>query len=159
MSPFRDAPTVEFGPLDVEFERAASRAMVALPRGGRVVSCRGPRVEAHVAGALGALGLSAVALAALIAYGAHFRIATLADLALCLALLVMGGLSLAVIFRAVDCTTDYATDYATVRSSARRTRAEAAVGGDARRGLCRIVRLAGGAERRPTEIHHRRSRG
>lgn len=145
MSPFRDAPTVELGPLDVELERAASRAMVALPRGGRVVSSRGPRIEAHVAGALGSLGLCAVAVTALIAYGAHFRLASLADLALCLALLGMGGLSLAVIFRATD------------RSSAQRTRSGAAVGGDARRVLRRIVRLAGGAERRPTEIHHRRA--
>lgn len=144
MSPFRQAPQVELGPLDVGLGKVASRAMVGLPRGGRVVSAR-PRVASHVSGAIGSTGLVFVAGAMFVACTSRWVPTSPEELLLCLLGLVSGGLSLAAVFRATD------------RASAPRlTRSGEEIGRGARLILRRMARLATQAERSPDAFGPRR---
>jgi hypothetical protein len=102
MSPFREAPRVELGPLQVGLELAANRAATRLPSGGRLVAARSDRGTAHNTGALGSAGLLLVCVTALIAWGTGWQPASIADLAASAPVVVFGGLSLAAVFRAKD---------------------------------------------------------
>jgi hypothetical protein len=144
MSPFRDAPQVELGPLDVGLGKLATKAMRALPRGGRVVSLERSPIGVHIAGTLGSVGLFVVATTAFVAVTSNWRPVSPSDFALCLAGVVAGGLSLATIFRAMD------------RAVGQLTRPGEIIGRGARRILRRIARLAAHAERAPDEFRARR---
>src|SRR6185312_2516101 len=100
MSPFRDAPPVELGPLDVGLAAAASRAIAALPTGGRLIVPRRPRFAAHRAGALGSTGLFGVLMWTVAAWSSRWSPRTLADVGLCIAAVIVGGGSLAAVLHA-----------------------------------------------------------
>jgi hypothetical protein len=114
MSPFRDTPSVELGPLDVGLGPAATRAMVALPRGGRLVSLRIAPVAAHIAGTLGSVGLFGVVTFAFLVRSVGWSPESLSDVALCVAVVAAGGLSLAAIFRTMDRTARQLTQPAVI---------------------------------------------
>jgi hypothetical protein len=137
MSPFRDAPQVELGPLDVGLGAAATRAMIALPRGGRVIARSRAPIAAHTAGALGSVGLLGVSTAAFVAWTSRWHPSSLSDLGLCIAGVIAGGLSLATIFRATD------------RTDQQLTRSGEIIGRGARRILRRMARLAERTEQTP----------
>src|SRR4051812_12739406 len=104
MSPFRDAPPVELGPLDVGLSAAARRAVAALPRGGRLIVPRRPRLAAHLAGALGSTGLFGVLMWTTVAWSSRWSPRTAADVGLCVVAVIVGGGSLAAILHALDQT-------------------------------------------------------
>ncbi len=95
---------VELGPLTVGLEEAALRAIVRLPRGGRLLSSRSAGLEAHVTGALGSAGMLAVTAAAAVAWATGWQPSATFDGALCAAAVAGGGVSLAAVLRAVDRT-------------------------------------------------------
>jgi hypothetical protein len=156
VSPFREPPAIELGPLDVGLERAAQRAMLGmLPSGGRLIA---PEVYAravygidashggrsHAAGALGSLGL-------LLAFAFTFVAATggwdprgPGGIAITLALVIAGGLSLATVLRALDAPRERLTLRGDV------------VGRSARTALRRTLRLARHARRSPERFGPRR---
>jgi len=102
MSPFREAPEVELGPLEVGLEVAVTRATARLPSGGRLVA--GPPVPsaARRSGALGSAGLLLVGATALVAWSTGWQPGSIAELAASVPVVVFGGLSLAAVFSAVD---------------------------------------------------------
>jgi len=110
MSPFREAPQIELGPLDVGLEIAVKRASARLPRGGRLVMApprdlgpddrRGP----HPAGALGSAGLVIVCGIALVAWVMGWQPASVTDVAEAVPVVVFAGVSLAAVLRAADRT-------------------------------------------------------
>ena len=141
MSPFREPPAVELGPLAVGLRRAARRALSGvLPSGGRVRS-PAPRRASHVIGALGSLGLLLVAAWALMARAAGWMPVGLLGTAATVALVIAGGLSLALVLRALDAPRE---ERPTVRGEL--------VAQAARRALCRAARLAEIAERAPARF-------
>jgi hypothetical protein len=144
MHPFREPPDVELGPLQVGLGRAARRAMMGvIPSGGRLMTPR-PRAAPHTAGALGSLGLFLVAACALAARAAGWTPRTTSGTAIVVGLVIAGGLSLAVVLRAVDAPRERLTLRGDV------------VGRAARRALRRALRLAGHAERSPERFGARR---
>jgi hypothetical protein len=155
MSPFREPPGVELGPLAVGLRRAARRALFGvLPSGGRVLapSPRGAALRcgwsaagaAHMTGALGSLGVVLVAGCALIARAGGWSPRTPSGSAAVLALVIAGGLSLAAVLRALDAPRESLT----LRGDR--------VGRAARRALRRVARLAAHAERAPERFVARR---
>jgi hypothetical protein len=147
MSPFRDAPQVELGPLDVGLSAAASRAVAALPTGGRLIVLRRPRFAAHLAGALGSTGLFGVLLCAVAAWASRWSPRTVSDLGLCIAAVVVGGGSLAAVLHALD------------QNARPLTRSGEAVRHSALRVLDRLVVLADRAERSPSGLTDRHAAG
>src|ERR1700679_3922725 len=79
MSPFRHVLEVELGPLTVGLEEAACRAIVRLPRGGRVLSSRSGGLAAHVTGAIGSAGVLAVSAAAAMAWATGWHPSAMID--------------------------------------------------------------------------------
>ncbi|WP_437654214.1 hypothetical protein [Sorangium sp. So ce1182] len=156
MSPFREPPGVELGPLEVGLGRAARRAMVGLiPSGGRLIapdsyarSIQGEgapwRGRSHAAGALGSLGLSLVAACAFVAATGGWELRGARGTAVTVALVIAGGLSLATVLRALDTPRE------------RLTLRGAVVGRAARRALRRALRLARHAARAPEQFGPRR---
>ncbi|WP_437577936.1 hypothetical protein [Sorangium sp. So ce887] len=156
MSPFREPPGVELGPLEVGLGRAARRAMVGLiPSGGRLIAPDGYarllqgergswRDRSHVAGALGSLGLLLVAACAFVAATGGWKLHGVGATAATVALVIAGGLSLAAVLRALDAPRERLT----VRG--------AVVGTAARRALRRALRLARHAARAPERFGPRR---
>ena len=102
MCPFRDAPPVELGSIDVGLEDAVARAIDALPRGGRLIVPRVPRFASHLAGALGSTGLFGVFVATSTAWASRWSPRTISEIALCLAGVILGGSSLALVMHALD---------------------------------------------------------
>jgi hypothetical protein len=98
MSPFRQVD-VELGPPTVGLEDAALRAIVRLPRGGRLLSARSG-MAAHVTGALGSAGVLAVSAAAAVSWATGWQ----PSATFCAAAVVSGGISLAAVLRAFDRT-------------------------------------------------------
>ena len=129
MSPFRDAPDIELGPLDVGLDAAATRAMARVPRGGRVIARRAEGGPPHIVGAIGSAGVLSVVALALGAWSASFRPSSLLDLALCAGAVLVGGLSLAMVWSALD-----------HRGRARSRRGDV-VGAEAREVLRRLTHL------------------
>lgn len=156
VSPFREPPGVELGPLDVGLGRAARRAMVGLiPSGGRLIAPDGYsrliqgergswRGRSHAAGALGSLGLLLVAACAFVAATGGWELRGVGATAATVALVIAGGLSLAAVLRALDAPRERLT----VRG--------AVVGTAARRALRRALRLAHHAARAPERFGPRR---
>lgn len=140
MSPFRDAPPVELGPLDVGLSAAAARAVAALPKGGRLIVPRRPRFAAHLAGTLGSTGLVGFAMWAAVARSSHWSPHTISDLGLGALAIILGGVSLAAVMLGLDRTTLPLT------SSGEEVRR------DARGVLDRFIDLAERAERTPHEL-------
>lgn len=138
MSPFRDAPPIELGPLSVGLEATAARAIARLPRGGRVVAARARGLASHTAGALGSAGLLAFTAGALVVWATRWHPVTAADLVACAAAIAGGGLSLAAVMRAAD------------RAPGPLTRPGDQVGQRARRILRRMARLAEQMASRPS---------
>jgi hypothetical protein len=101
-SPFREAPHLELGPLDVGLGAAARRAVIRLPRGGRVVVVRAASADAARGGALGSAGLLFTGVTAFIAILEGFRPASADHLVAAVPLVVLAGVSLAAILRALD---------------------------------------------------------
>ena len=133
MSPFRDAPEVELGPLDVGLPEAAARAIACLPRGGRVIAARAKtarRGSLHVVGAFGTAGLLAFVIASAAAWATGWRPASALDLAVVAAAIVLGGASLAAVLAALD------------RGSVPISRRGDVVGAEAQAILRRMTRLA-----------------
>ncbi|MCC6554397.1 MAG: hypothetical protein IT372_15575 [Polyangiaceae bacterium] len=144
MSPFREPPEVELGPLEVGLQRAARRAMMGtIPSGGRLVALR-PRAATHAAGALGSMGLFLVLALGLAASAVGWSPLSAAGTASVVALVIAGGLALAVVLRALDGPRD------------RRTFRGDVVGRAARRALRRTLRLAAHAVRSPERFGARR---
>jgi hypothetical protein len=148
MSPFREPPSVQLGPLRVGLGRAAQRAMKGvIPSGGRLLAPepheRGvhgdtPRKgRSHTAGALGSLGLLLVGAGAFVAATSGWRPQSGGCIAITMALVIAGGLSLAAVLRAIDAPCE------------RRTLRGDLVGKAARRALQRAQRLARDAARSP----------
>ena len=129
MSPFRDAPEIELGPLDVGLDAAATRAMARVPRGGRVIARRAEGGPPHIVGAIGSAGVLSVVALALGAWSASFRPSSLLDLVLCAGAVLVGGLSLAMVWSALD-----------HRGRARSRRGDV-VGAEAREVLRRLTHL------------------
>lgn len=105
VSPFRDAPPIELGPLDVGLPNAATRAIAALPRGGRVLVVRRKatgRRSSHTLGAVGSAGVLAFVIAAAAAWATGWRPANVLELALLAVGIVIGGASLAAVLSALD---------------------------------------------------------
>jgi hypothetical protein len=117
--------------------------MVALPRGGRLISPSAAPVAAHTAGALGSVGLFGVTAIAFVAWTSGWHPASLSDVALCVAAVIVGGLSLAAVFRAMD------------RTARQLTRPGEVVGRGARRVLRRFAWLSERAERAPDQLDAR----
>ncbi|WP_437689943.1 hypothetical protein [Sorangium sp. So ce176] len=159
MSPFREPPGIELGPLEVGLGRAARRAMVGLiPSGGRLIAPDGYarllqgegepwRGRSHAAGALGSLGLSLVAGCAFVAATGGWELRDAGATAATVALVIAGGLSLAAVLHAIDAP------------RARLTVRGAVVGKAARRALRRALRLARHAARAPEQFGPRRVAG
>ena len=139
MSPFRDAPQVELGPLDVGLEHAAARAMKRLPQGGRLRAARSTSGVSYVVGAVGSAGVLAVIAAALVAWSTGWQPWGLGDLALCAIAVGLGGVSLAAVLCAVDRTAGVLTCRGDL------------VGRKARGVLRRMARLAVISRRGPVE--------
>ena len=137
MSPFRDAPPVELGPLTVGLAAAASRAIAALPTGGRLIITSRPQLAAHLAGALGSIGLVGFLIWAVIARSSHWSPHTLADLGLGALAILLGGGSLAAVMLGLD------------RNRRPLTRSGEEVRRDARAVLDRLVAIANRGERTP----------
>ncbi|HVY49208.1 MAG TPA: hypothetical protein VHB21_25130, partial [Minicystis sp.] len=102
MSPFREAPSVELGPLDVGLEEAARLARLRIPSGGRLIAARRGLLTVHTAGALGSAGFLAVASVALIGWLLEWSPRTSSDVLVCIGGVIAGGMSLAAVLRAVD---------------------------------------------------------
>jgi hypothetical protein len=137
MSPFRDAPPVELGPLTVGLSAAASRAIAALPTGGRLIIASRPQLAAHLAGALGSTGLVGFLIWAVIARSSRWSPHTLADLGLGALAILLGGGSLAAVMLGLD------------RNRRPLTRSGEEVRRDARAVLDRLVAVASRGERIP----------
>ncbi len=121
MSPFRDTPPVELGPLDVGLAAAARRAVAALPKGGRLIVPQRPRFAAHLAGAVGSTGLFGVLMWTVGAWSSRWSPRTAADVGLCVVAVIVGGGSLAAVLHALDQNTRPLTRAGeTVRRSALR---------------------------------------
>jgi hypothetical protein len=140
MRPFRDAPPVELGPLDVGLSTAATRAIAALPRGGRLIVPRRPRFAAHLAGTLGSTGFVGFALWAVVARSSHWSPHTISDLGLGALAIILGGSSLAAVMLGLD------------RNKRPLTRSGEEVRRDARGVLDRLIDLAERAERTPHDL-------
>lgn len=103
MTPFRDTPEVELGPLDVGLERAASRAMSRLPGGGRVRAARPRPMPAYaIGGTVGWAGVLAFAAGAIAAVLTGWRPDCSADVALVGAAVLFGGASLGAVLGSRD---------------------------------------------------------
>lgn len=156
VSPFREPPGIELGPLEVGLGRAARRAMAGLiPSGGRLIAPDGYarilhgeggpwRGRSHAAGALGSLGLVLVAGCAFVAATGGWELRGAGATAATVALVIAGGLSLAAVLHAIDAPRERLT----VRG--------AVVGRAARRALRRALRLARHAARAPERFGPRR---
>jgi hypothetical protein len=140
MSPFRDAPPVELGPLDVGLAAAARRAIAALPKGGRLIVPHQPRFAAHLAGTAGSVGLFAVLLSAVLARSSHWSPHSVSDLGLCALAVLLGGGSLAAVMHGLD------------RNRSPLTSSGEDVGRHARSVLDRLIDLAERAQRTPHEL-------
>jgi hypothetical protein len=156
MSPFREPPGVQLGPLEVGLARAARRARVGLiPSGGRLIAPDGYTRLAqgeggpwhgpsHAAGALGSLGLLAVVAVAFIAATGGLELHGAGATVAAVALVIAGGTSLAAVLHALDAPRE------------RLTLRGAVVGRAARRALRRTLRLARRAARAPERFGPRR---
>ena len=140
MSPFRDAPPVELGPLDVGLAAAARRAIAALPKGGRLIVPHRPRFAAHLAGALGSTGLVGVVTCAVFARWSHWSPDSVLDLGLCALAILVGGGSLAAVMLGLE------------QNRRPLTRSGEEVRRGARSVLDRLISLAERAERTPHEL-------
>ena len=140
MSPFRDAPPVELGSLDVGLSAATTRAVATLPTGGRLIVPRRPRFAAHLAGALGSTGLVGFLLWAIVARSSHWSPHTASDLGLGTLAIILGGGSLAAVMLGLD------------RNKRPLTRSGEEVRRDARGVLDRFLDVAERAERTPHEL-------
>ena len=143
MRPFRDAPPVELGPLDVGLGAAAKRAIAALPKGGRLIVPHRPRFAAHLAGSMGSTGLFGVVLWTVAAWASRWSPRTAADVGLCVAAVIVGGGSLAAILHALD------------QNTRPLTRSGEAVRRDAHRILDRFLGVANRTARSPTQVLRR----
>ena len=143
MSPFRDAPPVELGPLDVGLSAAAARAVAALPRGGRLIVPRRPRFAAHLAGALGSTGLFGVLMWTVAAWSSRWSPRAVSDIGLCIVAVLIAGGSLAAVLHALD------------QNTRPLTRSGEAVRREAQRVLDHLVGLAERAERSPDQLTER----
>lgn len=146
MSPFREQPHIELGPLDVGLEAIAGRAAHAVPRGGRIVAIATHTPVPYTTGALGSAGLLIVGFAGALGASTAWRPQSPADLVLCAILVLLGGVSLAAVFR----VTDRALPCATRRGEV--------VGRAARRVLLRLARLAALARKSPSDLDERKIR-
>lgn len=142
MSPFRDAPPIELGPLEVGLIEAAVRAASRLPRGGRLVAMRAERGAAHTMGALGSVGVLTTGAVVFVIASTGWRPTSNAGLLLCVLTIAAGGLSLATVLRAFD------------RHAVQPTRRGAEVGRAARAVLDRMARVADEARRGPALAEH-----
>lgn len=143
MSPFRDAPPVELGSLDVGLAAAARRAIAALPKGGRLIVPHRPRVAAYLSGALGSTGLFGVLMWSVAAWASRWSPRTAADVGLCVVAVILGGGSLAAVLHALD------------QNTRPLTRSGEAVRRGARSVLDRLAIVADRAARSPIDLPHR----
>ncbi|MEO7327743.1 MAG: hypothetical protein ABI193_04150, partial [Minicystis sp.] len=102
MSPFRDVPQIELGSLDVGLDAAAQKAMLSLPRGGRLLTLESGHGSARATGTLGSVGVFAFSALAFVGWTTGWSPGGLADLGLGFVALIFGGLSLAAVLRASD---------------------------------------------------------
>ncbi len=144
MSPFREPPHAELGPLDVGLEGAARLAELRVPRGGRLVAVRARGVSLHAAGALGSAGFLAVASATLMGWLVGWTPHTAVDVLLCVGGVIAGGMSLAAILRAVDRRDPLSTESGVI------------VGRASRRVVRRLSKLALQARTEPASFGPRR---
>jgi hypothetical protein len=144
MSPFRDVPQIELGSLDVGLDDAAQKAMLGLPRGGRLLTLEAGRRSTHTTGALGSVGVFAFGVLAFVGWTTGWSPGGLVDLGLGFVALLFGGLSLAAVLRASD------------REGTRLTRPGKVVSRSARRVLQRLTKLAWQASRSPERFGPRR---
>jgi len=146
MRPFRDPPRVELGPVRVGLAEAAERAIARLPRGGLLRSRRPGTFAPHTLGALGSAGVVLVAGAAFVAATSVWQPDPWMARGVVVALVLAGGLSLALLLRAMD------------RAAGTPLLRGELVGRAARRTLARVARLAVKAERAPDRFGARRIR-
>jgi hypothetical protein len=144
VSPFREPPHAELGPLDVGLESAARLAELRVPRGGRLIAVRARGVSLHAAGALGSAGFLAVASATLMGWLVGWTPHTALDVSLCVGGVIAGGMSLAAILRAVDRRDPLSTESGVI------------VGRAARRVVRRLAKLAHHARTAPSGFGARR---
>jgi hypothetical protein len=149
VSPFREPPGIELGPLEVGLARAARRAMTGvIPSGGRLIAperyacavhgeAAPSQRRAHAAGALGSMGLLLVGACAFVAGTAGWSPQGAGGTAVTVALVIAGGCSLAAVLRAIDSPRERLT----LRGDE--------VGTATRRALRRALRLARSAARSP----------
>src|SRR4051794_68932 len=115
MSPFREPPGIELGPLEVGLKGAARRAMMGMiPSGGRLIAPgRGDAAplerRSYAAGTLGSLGLLLVGVCTFVAATSGWRPQGSGCMAITVALVIAGGLSLATVLRALDSPHDRPT--------------------------------------------------
>src|SRR5262245_28296378 len=102
MRPFRDPPRVELGPLAVGLVGAAGRAMAQLPRGGRVLGMRAGAIKPRTMGALGSFGLVAVLAVCFFVMTSGWQPVDWEGRGLVALLVLVGGVSLALLLRAMD---------------------------------------------------------
>jgi hypothetical protein len=135
MTPFREPPKVELGPLSVGLGRATARVLAArLPSGGRLVKQGAVLRDPHERGALGCIGFVMAAIAAFVALTTGWLPRTHMDIALVAAVVIVAGASLAAVITALD------------RVRAPVTYEGEVVGRAARRIVRRIARIAALAE-------------
>ncbi len=144
MSPFRDVPQIELGSLDVGLDAAAQKAMLGLPRGGRLLTMESRPGAAHATGALGSVGVFAFGILTFVGWTTGWSPHGLVDLGLGFIALIFGGMSLAAVLRASD------------RDGARLTRPGKVVSRSAGRLLQRLAKLAWQAARSPERFGPRR---
>jgi hypothetical protein len=144
VSPFREPPHAELGPLDVGLENAARIAELRIPSGGRLIAARAGGVSLHAAGAIGSAGFLAVASATLMGWLVGWSPHTALDVLLCVGGVIAGGMSLAAILRAIDRRDPLSTESGVV------------VGRAARRAVRRLARLARAARTSPATFGSRR---
>ncbi|UQA62494.1 hypothetical protein [Polyangium aurulentum] len=140
MTPFRDPPRLELGPLAVGLGEATARAIARMPSGGRLIA-RERGVEAtHARGAMGCTGLVLAAAVAFVAMSSGWVPTSHAEVGLVVLVVIGAGASLAAVMQTLD------------RAWLAKTRPGAAVGKAARRVARRIARLSAHAERRPDQF-------
>jgi hypothetical protein len=143
MTPFRDPPRLELGPLSVGLGQATARAIARMPSGGRLIA-RGGVEATHVRGAMGCTGLVVAGAVAFAAISTGWLPSSHAEAGLVVLVVIAAGASLAAVLQTLD------------RAWLAKTRPGAAVGKAARRVARRIARLAAHAERRPDQFGARR---